>query len=224
MGLPDPVDAAGEEDRLGSGAGVLGSLADGVGCWVAGWDGGVVAFVLDSVLSPGLGVTTGLGDWVVPELGPVLGPVLGPAPGPALEPLLGPVLGLAPRLVTGAPARVGPAVPPDGELPRPLDGPVGCPPPGPGSGWPAPPPGAEPIPARPPAACGGRRTMCTDSADRTRNEVMATDTAMTGSVLPAGCTRTMAPACPNAARTRSASRAVASWAAGRRGLMPILPC
>ena len=66
--------------------------------------------------------------------------------------------------------------------------------------------------------------MCTDSADRTKNEVMATVTAMTGSVLPAGWTRTMAPACPNADRTRSASRAAANWAAGSRGQMPILPC
>jgi len=146
-----------------------------------------------------------LGPVPGPDVDPVLGSALGPVLGPALGPMTGPVIGLVTGpvvgletgpvvgletgavigLETGAGTMPRPDVPPVGDFPPPLDGLAGCPPPGARSGWSVPLARTE-LGTTLPIVCGGRRTIGTDSADRTRKEAIATDNAMTGSVLPAG--------------------------------------
>jgi len=56
-----------------------------------------------------------------------------------------------------------------------------------------------------------------ETVESTRKAIAPADTTMTGTVLPAGCERKMAPVCPAEVLIRSASSATASCAVGSCG-------
>jgi len=60
-----------------------------------------------------------------------------------------------------------------------------------------------------------------ETVEKTRNAIAPPEIIMTGTVLPAGCRRKTAPACPTVVLIRSASSASANCAAGSRGQWPI---
>lgn len=79
-------------------------------------------------------------------------------------------------------------------------------------------------PISPAPVVSGVWMILMETVDTSRKPITAADTTTTGTVLPAGWTRTMARALPNVVVTRLAISATHSEMAGSSGLRPIRPC
>lgn len=79
-------------------------------------------------------------------------------------------------------------------------------------------------PMSPEPVVSGVWMILMETVDTSRKPITAADTTTTGTVLPAGWTRTMARALPNVVAIRLAISAAHSEMAGSSGLRPIRPC